>query len=226
MKQTLRIIGNIFASPREAFTEIKQQPTCFLMFLLLSVVSIGSGWAVVPYYMYAEILELGAETPQVQVIAEFFISVGFFVPPLPLLIKCLIFAGLLYLGARFLGNTQSLTFKPLFAAVVYSELILVLAALINAALLLYFKETSDIKDATDLHMIPSLHLILGHKSVGIPYFTFLSQMNPFSVWYLLVLARGVAIVGDLSRRTAEGLVVFIYLAGVGVQVAIAALDAL
>ena len=61
MKRTLRIIGNIFASPREAFTEIKQQPTCFLMFLLLSVVSIGSGWAVVPYLVSAEMRESGTQ---------------------------------------------------------------------------------------------------------------------------------------------------------------------
>lgn len=226
MKWTLRIIGDVFTAPREAFTKIKQQPTCFLMFLLLSVVSTISGWAVVPYLVSAEMRGFGAETPQVQVIADIYISIGFFLPPLPLLLKCLIFAGLLYLGVRFLGNTQSLTFKPLFAAVVYSELILVFAALINAALLLCFKDVSNMKDATDLHMIPSLHLILGHESVGIPYFTFLSQMNPFSVWYLLVLSRGVAIVGDLSRRTAEWLVAFIWLAGVGIQVAIAALDAL
>ena len=229
IKRTLRIIRDVFAAPSEAFTEIKQHPTCFLMFLLLSVVSTGSGWAVVPYYMHLEILEFGMEAskmPQVQVIAELWLSTVFFLPPLPLLIKCLIFAGFLYVGVRFLGNTQSLTFKTMFAVVVYSELILVCAALINAVLLVCFKEMSDIQDAIDYQMIPSLHLIFEHQKVGIPYSTFLSQITPFSVWYLYVLSRGTAIIGDLSQRTAAWLVAFIWLAGVGMRVAITVLEAL
>ena len=43
MKRTLRLIRDVFAAPSEAFTEIKQHPTWFGMFLLLSVVSTGSG---------------------------------------------------------------------------------------------------------------------------------------------------------------------------------------
>ena len=229
MKQTLRIIRDVFAAPSEAFTKIKQHPTCFGMFLLLSVVSTGSGWTVVPYYMRPEVLELGTEgskMPQVQGIADLWLSIVFFLPPLPLLIKCLIFAGLFYLGVRFLGNTQSLTFKPMLAAVVYSELILVCAALINAVLLVCFTEVGDIQDATDYQVIPSLHLIFEQKEGGIPYSTFLSQITPFSVWYLYVLSRGVAIIGDLSRRTAAWLVVLIWLAGMGVQVTITVLEAL
>ena len=72
-------------------------------------------------------------------------------------------------------------------------------------------------------MIPSLHLIFGDESVGIPYFTFLHQMNPFSIWYLIVLSRGVAVVADLSRQRAEWLVALIWLAGIGVQVAVVVL---
>ena len=229
MKRTLRIIGDVFAAPSEAFTQIKQHPTCFGMFLLLSVVSTGSGWTVLPYYLRPEILEIGTEgskMPHVQAIADFWLSIVFFLPPLPLLIKCLIFAGLLYLGVRFLGNTQSLTFKPMFAAVVYSELILVCAAFINAVLLVCFTEVDDIQDKTDYQVIPSLHLIFEQEEVGILYSTFLSQITPFSVWYLYVLSRGVAIIGDISRRTAAWLVASIWLAGVEVQVVITVLEAL
>ena len=103
---------------------------------------------------------------------------------------------------------------------------MVCAALINAVLLICFKEVGDIQDAIDLQMIPSLHLIFEHEEVGIPYSTFLSQITPFSVWYLYVLSRGVAIIGDLSRQTAASLVALIWLAGVGVQVAITVLEAL
>ena len=80
MKRTLRIIGDVFTAPSEAFTQIKQHPTYFGMFLLLSVVSTSSGWAVVPYYMRPEILEFGTEVskiPQVQEIADLWLSLFF-----------------------------------------------------------------------------------------------------------------------------------------------------
>lgn len=85
-----------------------------------------------------------------------------------------------------------------------------------------FKEVGDIKDVTDLHMIPSLYLIFGDAPVGILYFTFLRQINPVSLWYLIVLSRGVAVVADISRQRTEWLVALIWLAGIGVQVAASA----
>ena len=224
MKRTLRIIGDIFGAPSEAFTEIKKQPSWFTAFVIIAVVSIGIAWAILPFseqMARAKMLESGineAQMEQGQAMVALFSSVGLLLTPLPLLIKWLIFAGLFYLGVRLLGNTEGLEFKPMYAAVGHAELILVFSNLINAALLLCFKEIGDIKDVTDLHMIPSLHLIFGSEEVGIPYFTFLHQMNPFSVWYLIVLSRGVAVVTDLSRQRAEWLVALIWLAGIGVQV--------
>ena len=228
MKRTLQIIGNIFGAPSEAFTELKEQPSWFTVFIIIAVVSIGIAWAVLPFseqMVRAKMLESGldeAQMEQGQAMAKLFSSVGILLTPLPLLIKWLVFAGLFYLGARLLGTLKALTFKPMFAAVVYSELILVFSTLINAALLLCFKEIGDIKDIMDLHMIPSLHLIFGDEEVGIPYFTFLHQMNPFSLWYLIVLSRGVAIIADISRQRAEWLVALIWLAGIGFQVAVSA----
>ena len=229
MKRTLWIIGDIFGAPSEAFTEIKNQSSWFTVFVIIAVVSIGVAWAVLPFseqMASAKMLESGineAQIEQGQEMASLFSSVGLLLTPLPLLIKWLIFAGLFYLGARLLGNTEELEFKPMYAAVGHAELILVFSSLINAALLLCFKEIGDIKDVTDLHMIPSLHLIFGNEEVGIPYFTFLRQINPFSFWYLYVLSRGVAIVGNISRGTAEWFVAFIWLVGIGVQVVMAAL---
>lgn len=229
MKRTLRIIGNIFGAPSEAFTELKARPSWFTVFIIIAVVSIGIAWAILPFseqMARTQMLESGMDAAQIQqsqAIADIFSAGGILFTPFPLLIKWLIFAGLFYLGAQFLGSPKALQFKPMYAVVVHTELILVFSNLINAALLLCFKEVGDIKDVTDLHMIPSLHLIFGDEPVGIPYFTFLRQMNPFSIWYLIVLSRGVAIVADISRKGTEWLVALTWLAGIGVQVAIAAL---
>ena len=229
MKRTLQIIGNIFGAPREAFMEIKARPSWLTVFIIIAAVSIGVAWAILPFteqMVRAQMLESGMDAAQIQqsqAIADIFSTGGLLFTPVPLLIKWLIFAGLFYFGAQLLGGTRSLTFKTMFAVVVYSELILVFSALINAALLVCFKDIDRVKDVTDLYMIPSLHLIFGHEEVGIPYFTFLRQINPFTVWYLVVVSRGVAVVADISKRNTEWFVVFVWLASVGVQVAISAL---
>ena len=228
MKREFQIIGNIFGAPSEAFVEIKKQPSWVTVLVIIAVVSIGIAWAVLPFseqMARAKMLESGMDAAQMeqgQTIAELFSFIGLLLTPLPLFIKWLIFAGLFYLGVRLLGSSKALTFKSMFAAVVHSELILVFSTLINAALLLCFKDIDTVKDITDLHMIPSLHLIFGDKKVGIPYFTFLHQINPFSIWYLIVLSRGVAVVADISRQRTEWLVALIWLAGIGFQVAASA----
>lgn len=228
MKRKLQIIGNIFGAPSEAFTALKEQPSWFMGFIIIAVVSIGIAWAILPFaeqMARTKMLESGMDAAQMeqgQAMAELFSSIGLLLTPLPLLIKWLIFAGLFYLGVQLLGSSKALTFKSMFAAVVYSELILVFSTLINAALLLCFKDISDIQKSIDLQMIPGLHLLFGDHPLGTLQLTLLSQVTPFAIWYLIVLSVGVAIVADLKRKRVEWLVVLVWLADIGFRIATSA----
>ena len=225
MNRTLRIIGDIISDPRAAFRALKEQPNWFAVFVIIAFVSIGIGWAVLPFskqIAHAKMLESGLDEAQIegtQGMAEGLHFVWLLFTPFPLLIKWLVFAGLLYLGAQLLGSSTVLTFKPMFAAVVYSELILVFSNLINAGLLLCFKDIRDVRDSIDLQMIPGLHLLFGDHPLGVLSLTLLSQITPFSLWYLVVLSLGVAIVADQKRRKVEWLVVLVWLASIGVRAA-------
>ena len=87
--------------------------------------------------------------------------------------------------------------------------------LINAVLLLGFKDISDIQTPIDLQMIPGLHLLFGDHPLGALKLTLLSQMTPFALWYLIVLSVGVAIVADLKRKRVEWLIVLVWLVDIG-----------
>ncbi len=224
MKRTLRIITDIISEPRAAFTELILQPNWFTVWLIIGVVLIGVGWAILPFSQqisHNKLLESGMDDVQIEQsrgMVEGLSFVGLLFTPVPLLLKWLIFASVFYFGARFLGSPEALKFKPMFAVVAYSELILVFSELINAALLLGFKQIDDVQDYTDLQVIPGLHLLFGDETLGIPLFTFLSQIQPFFIWYLVVLSLGVAVVANLNRRRAEFLVVFVWLAEFGFRV--------
>ena len=223
MKRTLRILGNIFGAPSEAFTALKEQPSWFSGFIIIAVVSIGIACS--EQMVYTKMLESGMDAAQIQqgqAMAKLFSSIGLLLTPLPLLIKWLIFAGLFYLGVQLLGSSKALTFKSMFAAVVYSELILVFSTLINAALLLCFKDISEVQKPIDLQMIPGLHLLFGDHPLGVLKLTLLSQVTPFAIWYLIVLSLGVAIVADLKRKRVEWLVVLVWLVDIGFRIAVSA----
>ncbi len=228
MKRTLRIIGNIFGAPSKAFTALKEQPSWFTGFITIAVVSIGIAWAILPFSEqmgHTKMLESGMDAAQMeqgQAMTKLFSSIGLFLTPLPLLIKWLVFAGLFYLGVQLLGSSKASTFKSMFAAVVYSELILIFSALINAALLLCFKDISDVQKSIDLQMIPGLHLLFGDHALGVLKLTLLSQVTPFAIWYLIVLSVGVAIVADLKRKRVEWLVVLVWSVDIGFRIAVSA----
>lgn len=228
MKRTLKIIGDIFGAPSEAFAKIKKQPNWGTVFVITALVSIGIAWAISPFSQqisHVKILESGLDEAQIERtrgMTERFSFVWPLLTPVTLLIKWLVFAGLLYLGAHLLGGRRDMKFKPMLAVVSHTEIILVFSNLINAAVLLCFKDVSDIRESIDLQMIPGLHLLFGDHPLGVLSFTLLSKITPFSLWYLIVLSLGVAIVADLKRRKMEWLVVLVWLASIGFQMAMAA----
>lgn len=228
MKRKLQIIGNIFGAPSEAFTALKEQSNWFTVFIIIAVVSIGIAWAILPFseqIAHAKMLDAGLDAAQIeqgQAMAKLFSSIGLFLTPLPLLIKWLVFAGLLCFGVQLLGSAAESKFKPMFAMVAYTELISVFSNLINAALLLCFKDISDVQKPIDLQMIPGLHLLFGDHALGVLKLTLLSQVTPFTIWYLIVLSLGVAIVADLKRKRVEWLVVLVWLADIGFRIAVSA----
>ena len=228
MKRTLKIIGDIFGAPSEAFAEIKKQPNWGTVFVITALVSIGIAWAISPFSQqisHVKILESGLDETQIertQGMMEGFSFVWPLLTPVLLLIKWLVFAGLLYLGAHLLGSRRDMKFKPMLAVVSHTEIILVFSNLINAAVLLCFKDISDVRESIDLQMIPGLHLLFGDHPLGVLSFTLLSKITPFSLWYLIVLSLGGAIVADLKRRKVEWLVVLVWLASIGFQMAMVA----
>lgn len=229
MYQTLKILANIIGKPKAAFRVLKDQPDWFKTFIIIALVSIGIAWAVLPFSQqvgHAKMLESGLDVPQIEQNQTTVEKLSFLIPlftPFSLLLKCLVSAGILYFGSQFLGSQQALKFKSMFAVTIHTELLLVLSHLINAALLLSFKDINDVQKPIDLQMIPGLHLLFGDHPLGALRLTLLSQITPFAIWYLIVLSLGVAIVADLKRKRVEWLVVLVWLVDIGFRIAVSAL---
>lgn len=221
MIRTLEILTNIFIKPRKGFIELAKKPSWVLVFVSIAFSTIGIAWIVLPFSIQLDsrfqMLEYDVYHPdalQKRIEIAIFHFIGVILSPVPSLIKCLIFAILLYLSASLLGSTNQFKFKLMYAVVLHAELILVLSNLINSALLLSFKKIDDIQNFTDLQILPGLHLLLDSQAEATPYFTFrfLSQFHLFSMWYLWVLSLGVSVVAKLNMRKSVLLTVTLWLA--------------
>ncbi len=218
MKESLQNIGDLIAEPSAAFGRIKSAPKWGVAFVVFYLFSVLLGWAVAPYSaaLIAEQMSQSELSPQERQAAEtitgVFKTVGLFLWPIFMMLWFLLYSAILKLAARF-GNNDSLSFRHIYAAVVHTALIGCVIALVNTALLLLFRDVADVKNAADMKMIPGLHMLFGSLE-NVRLMTFLSHINPLSVWVIAVTAIAVAVLADVEKTRARLAAVIIWLIGI------------
>ncbi len=208
MKQSVENIGNIIAEPSTAFSALKSQPRWGIAFVVFYVVSILIGWAMMPYsetLIDIELAKNDLQSEQLEAaknVAQIMKNVGVFIFPLVALLGFIIGSALLKLAARVLVKNEALEFRSIYAAIVHISLIGCLIQLVNAALLLVFRNPESVKSAIDLKMIPGLHLLFS-SSGNIKLLTFLSYINPLNLWVIAVVAIAVAEFTGIEKSRAR-----------------------
>ena len=197
MKQSIENIGNIIAEPSAAFSALKSQPRWGIAFIVFYVVSILIGWAMMPYsetLIDIELAKNDLQSEQLEAaknVAQIMKNVGIFIFPLFALLGFIIGSAILKLAARVLVKNEALEFKSIYAAIIHISLIGCLIQLVNAALLLVFRNPEGVKSAIDLKMIPGLHLLFSSGG-NIKLLTFLSHINPLNLWVIAVAAVAIS----------------------------------
>ena len=160
MKQSLRNIGNIIVEPSTAFSELKAQPKWGIAFVVFYLVSIFIGWALMPYseiLIDAGLSKNDLQSEQLQAaknVAQIMKHIGIFIFPLFAVLGFIISSAILKLAARMLAKNETLEFKSIYAAIVHISLIGCIIQVVNAALLLVFRNPESVKSVIDLKMIP------------------------------------------------------------------------
>ena len=216
MKNSLQNIADILAEPSAAFARLKSEPKWLLAMVIFCLFSIGIAWAMFSFteqIMHQKMTETEMSSDQIEIaikIGRIFALIGSLVAPI---IWLLAISAILTLAARLLAINDAIKFKHIFAAVVHTSLISILIVLVNTALLVVFKDLEDIKSATDMKMIPGLHLLFG-SSENVKLLTFLSYFNPLSLWYLAVVAIGIRVFAGTDKTKACFGAIIIWLLGI------------
>ena len=218
MKNSLQNIADILAEPSAAFARLKSEPKWLLAMVIFCLFSIGIAWAMFSFteqIMHQKMTETEMSSDQIEIaikIGRIFALIGSLVAPI---IWLLAISAILTLAARLFEINDAIKFKHIYAAVVHTSLISILIVLVNTALVVVFKDLEDIKSATDMKMIPGLHLLLG-SSENVKLLTFLSYFNPLSLWYLAVLTIGLRVFADTDKTKACFGAIVIWLLGIAV----------
>ena len=86
--------------------------------------------------------------------------------------------------------------------------------LVNTALLLVFRNVEEVATAIDMKMIPGLHTLaapLLARSENVKLLTFLSHINPASLWVIAVTSIAVSVLAEMDRTQARIASVIIWL---------------
>lgn len=219
MKESLQNIGDLIAEPSAAFSRLKLQPRSGIAFIVFYLFTVLIGWAVLPYsevLMTAQLVEGGLQPEQIEAtgnIGQIFKSIGIFIGPIFAILAFIIISALLRLAARFFVEDDTLRFRHIYAAVVHISLIGCVIQLVNAALLLVFRDIEGIKSAVDLKMIPGLHLLLGGGANPKLAMLF-SHINPLSLWLIAVMAIAIAVVANMEKSKSRVAAVILWLVSI------------
>ncbi len=209
MNEWNRLTG-VFAAPRRVFEDLRERPRWLIPIILVVVFLLVQAILVFTLRIgFAEQLQMLQErgvTPEQMVQVEKTLH-----GPLPLIFSAisiviitpaslLIVALILNIFVPLLGGEGS--FRRTFAVVTYSALIRIPALVIKTILIV-------LKGSTAVYT--SLALVFPFVSQKSPFFSFLSRVDFFTIWELILISLGLGVVTRISGKKAYFVVFGIWL---------------
>ena len=207
-----RIVG-VFVSPSSTFADIARRPDWIVPILLLLVVSYVSVFMIAGKIdfntVYRQAMEAQHMPPDQQERAlRIATSIGksiMYVAPFFSIGGLVIAALLLWLGLRMLGG--QLTFLQSFAVTAYAWMPHVLAGIIGIIVSMSRKTIGVEELQTLVHSNPAFLVSMKTNPV---LFNFLSTLDLFSIWVIILLTIGLSIAAKVSKVKAFAVVITLW----------------
>lgn len=204
-----RLTG-IITNPKKTFEDINEKPKVFWPLIVIMILQLISTLLIMPKLIDASLIMIKKTpnyTPGMEgVIKTSIIGGTIFGAVLMPIVVWLIVSGLLKLFTTFTGDDGN--FKNIFTVNIFAHLPVVIGGYVKA-LIIYFINPENITNVQT-----SLALLLpapAEPTKPGAIFTFLSAMDVFSIWNLILLTIGTAIVFKISNKKAGFMVFGIFL---------------
>ena len=95
---------------------------------------------------------------------------------------------------------QALSFKKTFELIVHCCFVIAIGMLVNT-FILYARGIENIENMYEVSLT-GLNLFTSVENAGVTFYSFLAYINPFYVWFLVLLTLGLAILGEMKFNKA------------------------
>lgn len=223
LEQFNNIIGVFFSSQR-TFLRLKSNPSWLVTFLLIAAGTILISFIISPFVIQAQIVSFPSEVGPQQIedgmrFIKRYQTIVIFLSPLFLIIKFLVNSAILWLIVQLFREAD---FKRVFSLVVHCALIQLLGSIVSL-IVLKLRGIQSIRSAADLQVYFGLDMFLRNQELNIPLKAFLSSINLFSIWWIILVILGLSIITEISKSKATLIAVSFWLFSTMIQVGFASL---
>ncbi|NUN68130.1 MAG: YIP1 family protein [Bacteroidetes bacterium] len=213
-------IVQLLFHPTQFFREAGERPGWMAPFIIICAVSMASAWLSIPFTERAVMLTLG-RTPDSSTAAQAVAAtremrmIGIALVPVERIVRWGIVSLLLFAAVRGLSGS-AVPFRTVFAVVICAQMVFAVMSIMTL-LLLHLRGLEQIRSSMDLQTVPGLDLLLPERDRHRVWYTVLSAVNPFTVWYTMVLATGLCVTASITNRQAYGIAIGLWVTGVAFE---------
>jgi len=218
----VKSIIDIQFSPSKVFNEINKTPFWLIAYIFIAIGTIFIRLLYFPFLKQIFLISWSPELAKpIAQSAKSFTIISAALSPLYLILKFFIIAIILWIIVQLF--TLEINFKKIFSLVVHCGIITFLGSVLTL-LILHLRGLDSIKNSADIQVSLGTDLFLGNLDLSLPLKVFLSNINLFSIWWIVLLTLGISIISKISRTKSSFIAVFLWLFSTAIQVGIASLQ--
>ncbi len=214
----VRLVRALF-SPGEVFGEIRERPTFWGPWIVVSILFILTQYLLGPYQMRVQELALAAQGREMPAAMAKFRYVGLAVTPVIVLVFAAIGAGILWLGVMVTGEEGP--FKKLLVVTIFTWPAAIIHQLVTFAVL-RMRGLDAVQAASDLQVALGLDLLLPAETSRF-LTAFAGGVNPFGIWGVVISAVGLQVLLKLPSGKAWTIAIAAFLINLLVGASLAGL---
>ena len=211
LKREILHLFNIIAAPTEVYNDINATPRWRMPAGLLFIISPMIGFFIIPAAIeplrkiYEESFDSRTAEIALQTSTHYFTIINVAFGPLVKIIRWVILSAVIFIPVLLYGRTASFTYTKVFSIVAYGETLFHLMGILTV-LVIYARGIDQIANPSDLVVFKGINYFIDKNAVSSSIYNTLSNVNPFSLWYIAVVSRGIQITATIRFLTSLMLV--------------------
>jgi hypothetical protein len=202
LKREILNLFNIIAVPTEVYNDINATPRWRMPAALLFIISPMIGFFIIPAAIeplrkiYEESFDTRTAEIALQTSTHYFTIINVAFEPLIKIVRWVILSAAIFFPVFLYYRNASFNYTKAFAVVAYGEILFHLMGILTI-LIVYTRGINQVTDSSDLVIFKGINYLFDKNVLTSSCNNSLSNVNPFSLWYIAMTSRGIQITANI-----------------------------